>query len=218
MRRFALSVLFAAMGCAESPENPSPIGGETETSGLAQAFDDLSNDVIDLNETLASQVDVAALTRFADCYGRGHDLVFFDLGGSQTAALDALGDCFASDVVSEFRFFGAPNGDVLEGLPALVGFIEQFALQSGYNTARNIPGNVNVELLGPDDALVTYSGNTPHFSVAPTDPKARGFVEWFSARYTATARRDADGVWRTTQFDIEIDEVIRQEADFPFGQ
>jgi hypothetical protein len=157
---------------------------------------------------------VNELEDVAACYGVGHDAIFFDLGGTQAESLSILGECFSPDVQSEFVFFG---GDAvpLDGLPALVSFIETFALDTGYHTARNTPGNVRVEFVDETHAVVTTSGATPHFSSASFDAP---FIDLITARYTHIVELDADDAWRTTDFIIEIDEVARFETQFPLGQ
>lgn len=195
----ALYASFCACLMGSACDADEPTGGDVIESGSnaveqLRAIDDLE--------------DIAA------CYGVGHDAIFFDLGGPQVESLSILGGCFAPDVHSEFVFFG---GDAvpLEGLPALISFIETFAIDTGYHSARNTPGNVRVELLDDDDAVVTTAGATPHFSLASLDEP---FIDLITARYTHVVHRDDDGGWRTTELIVEIDEVARFDAAYDLGQ
>jgi hypothetical protein len=151
------------------------------------------------------------------CYGRGHDLIFHHLGADQTEALQALRACFEENVQTEFYFFGNPEPARLTDLQGLVGFIENFAITTGYHTARNTPGNAAVELTGPSTATLISSGATPHFSLAPTDGGA-AFSDLVSARYSHDLTLGADGVWRTTHFVIHIEEILRTQGAYPLGQ
>ncbi|MCA9701369.1 MAG: hypothetical protein KC431_27855, partial [Myxococcales bacterium] len=157
---------------------------------------------------------VQQLEDIAACYGVGHDAIFFDLGGDQAESLAILDDCFSPDVQSQFVFFGGEPVP-LDGLPALVSFVEGFAIDTGYHSARNTPGNVRVELIDEDNAVVTTAGATPHFSLASAEAP---FIDLITARYTHIAHRDEDGRWRTTSFEIEVDEVARVDASFALGQ
>ncbi|MGH1341918.1 MAG: hypothetical protein ACRBN8_10225 [Nannocystales bacterium] len=203
--RVVLSALVLSCGVAACDADGDDDGGtigdaEGEPAGLLEDLDAL--------RARADLEDIAA------CYGVGHDTVFFALGGDQSETLSILGDCFAADVQSEFVFFGGDSVP-LDGLPALVSFIETFALDTGYHTARNMPGNVQVEMLSSTDAIVTTSGSTPHFSLSTLDAP---FIDLITARYTHVVSLDDDGRWRTTEFIIEVDEVARFDTVYPLGQ
>jgi len=169
--------------------------------------------------TLSSMGEVLRLKALEvpGCYGRGHDIIFHHLREDQTAAMQALRGCFKENVKTEFYFFGNPEPVRLTDLWGLVGFIENFAITTGYHTARNMPSNAAVELTGRSTATLTSSGATPHFSLAPTNGGV-AFADLVSARYTHDLEIGADGVWRTTHFVIHIEEILRTQGSFPFGQ
>lgn len=169
----------------------------------------------------------AAINAIAGCYGRGHDAVIPGKEADQSDALSILQTCFTSDVQSEFRYFGnaVQPSDRLDGLPALVEYIGGFWANAGYHSARNVPGNVHVELLDPRHATLLYSGTTPHYSVAQddSDPASdvvarAGFIDAISASYTSDVELGEDDVWRTTRFIIDIKEVIRLNGNYWISQ
>lgn len=171
--------------------------------------------------------DIAAISAVAGCYGRGHDAVVPATDGDQSAALAILETCFTDDVRSEFTYFGNPvqSKDRLDGLSALTNYIGSFWAGAGYHSARNVPGNVHVDLVDSQHATLLYSGTTPHFSVAADDANpdpqvtARpGFVDAISASYTSDLERGTDGIWRTTHFTIDIKEVIRLPGTYWIAQ
>jgi len=171
--------------------------------------------------------DAAAIGAVAGCYGRGHDAVVAGIKADQSEALAILHTCFADDVQSEFRYFGNPAQppDQLDGLPALVEYIGSFWANAGYHSARNVPGNVHVELRDGRHATLLFSGTTPHFSLAQddSDPSpdvvARaGFVDAISASYTSELDLGDDDVWRTSRFTIDIKEVMRVNGTYWIAQ
>lgn len=179
------------------------------------------------NSDLIRTEDIAAIAAVAGCYGRGHDAVVPVKDGDQSAALAILETCFAHDVQSEFIYFDSPvqPADKLDGLPALTNYIGNFWFNAGYHSARNVPGNVHVELVDTQHAKLLYSGTTPHFSVAEADtnpdPQAvsrSGFIDNISASYTSDLERGDDGVWRATHFTINIKEVIRVAGTYWIAQ
>lgn len=192
-------------GCDNEPDE-----GDAEDT---TTFETGWREVEELEEELLLQQTKQELRELAACYGVGHDLLFLDLGGPQTASLEVLRQCFSDDVHTDVIFFGG-EPTALDGLPGLVSFVETFALDSGYHTARNTPGNVGVELLSDEDAIVTSSGATPHFSLASAESP---FVDWITAKYTHVAHLEDDG-WKTTTFTIEIEEVAHVGIAYPLGQ
>lgn len=163
--------------------------------------------------------DQQAIRDLLNCYGTGHDLIFTRLDDDQQPALDVLERCFTPNVQSDVRFFDAPETTRLSNLNELVAFIEDFALDRGYHSARNTPGNILVEFLDDDHARVTSSTLSPHFSsAAPSDGVPPGFVDLFSARYVMEVVRVDDGSWRTEAFELNVDDVIHLEGNYPFGQ
>jgi hypothetical protein len=199
----------------------------TKLEGVMSKLRDLETASMNEGVDLEHVKDVAAVSAVAGCYGRGHDAVVPGKKADQGEALAILRTCFADDVQSEFRYFGSPAqpSDQLEDLPALVEYIGSFWANAGYHSARNVPGNVHVELRDARHATLLYSGTTPHFSVAQddADPKPDvvsrpGFIDAISASYTSELDLGDDNVWRTTHFTIDIKEVIRVNGTYWIAQ
>jgi SnoaL-like domain len=172
----------------------------------------------DVERRVAELEDVEAIREAAACYGRGHDAIFFDLGGDQAEARSILGGCFEPGVTSRVYFFGAPDpAATLAGLDGLIGFIEKFALDNHYTGARNTPGNVDVTLHGDGTATMTTSGATPHF-IASGAGGVEPTVDVITARYVDRLRKGEDGLWRTYEKELRIDAVWRGSGQYPLAQ
>ncbi|HET9626545.1 MAG TPA: nuclear transport factor 2 family protein [Kofleriaceae bacterium] len=164
---------------------------------------------------LAAQVrrlaDLQELRAIIDCYGAGHDLIFRDLGGDHREALDVLRRAHRDDLITNvFLFDEATPAQRLTSLTAFVDFVDGFARQNGYASARNVPGNVQITFTGRDAARITSSTAAPHFGTRPA-------IDLVLARYVDTAQRDGDGRWRTVARDLIVQQIWRGEGAYPFA-
>ncbi|HEU4403866.1 MAG TPA: nuclear transport factor 2 family protein [Polyangiaceae bacterium] len=197
------AVGLAAPGCADDDEPEIAPAALEGREGVAGRLDELE--------------DRAAIGSVAACYGRGHDAIFTDLGGGQAEARAILGECFEPGVRARVFFFGAPQPTaVLEGLDGLIGFIEQFAIDSRYTSARNVPGNVEITLRPDGTATMLSSTSAPHF-IAPEAGGVVPTVDVITARYVDELRRGEDGRFRTYAKDLFIDEAWRGSGQYPFA-
>lgn len=205
----ACVVAALALGC-EAMEADD--GGNTSTvdSEIRAQIEDLA---------VRAQVleDREAIRSAADCYGRGHDEIFRHLQGDQRASLAILRKCHVDDVATDIFFFteDAPMAQ-LTSLEQLVGFIEQFAVNSKYTSARNVPGDIAIELTGPDTAVMTSATSAPHFIQSP-GPGVQPTLDVVSAHYRDELARGTDGVWRTTRKALTIDQFWRGTGSYPFA-
>jgi len=160
--------------------------------------------------------DLEAVRAIPACYGYGHDLIFKHLGGDQTEATDALRRCHVNALTTHvFLFDETTPATTLHSIHDLIAFVESFAKDQGYSSARNVPGNVQVEFTGPATARVQSSTVAPHFlTLGPKSP-ATDFVE---ARYVSNVVRGNDGVWRVAEFDLVVQQIWRGAGVYPFAQ
>jgi len=160
--------------------------------------------------------DLEAVRAIPACYGYGHDLIFKHLGGDQAEAINALRRCHVSALTTNVFLFNEMTATTtLHSIRDLIGFVESFAKDQGYSGARNVPGNVHVEFTGQATARVQSSTVAPHFlTIGPRNP-ATDFVE---ARYVNHVVRGNDGVWRTVEFDLVVQQIWRSVGTFPFAQ
>ena len=160
--------------------------------------------------------DREAVRAIPACYGYGHDLIFKHLGGDQTDAINALRRCHVDALTTNVFLFNETTATTtLHSIRELIGFVESFATDQGYSSARNVPGNVQVEFTGPATARVQSSTVAPHFlTIGPKSP-ATDFVE---ARYVNNVVRGNDGVWRTVEFDLVVQQIWRGVGAYPFAQ
>jgi len=160
--------------------------------------------------------DLEAVRAIPGCYGYGHDLIYKHLGGDQTEATDALQRCHVNALTTHvFLFDETTAATTLHSIHDLIGFVESFARDQGYTSARNVPGNVQVEFTGPTTARVQSSTVAPHFlTLGPKNP-ATDFVE---ARYVSDVVRGDDGVWRVVEFDLVVQQIWRGVGVYPFAR
>lgn len=160
--------------------------------------------------------DLEAVRAIPACYGFGHDLIFKHLGADQTEAINALRRCHVTALTTNvFLFDETTASTTLHSIGDLIAFVESFAKDQGYSSARNVPGNVQVEFTGPATARVQSSTVAPHFlTIGPKSP-ATDFVE---ARYVNNVVRGNDGVWRTVEFDLVVQRIWRGGGTYPFAQ
>ena len=90
--------------------------------------------------------DLEAVRAIPACYGYGHDLIFKHLGGDQTEAINALRRCHVNALTTNVFLFDETTATrTLHSIRDLIAFVESFAKDPGYSSARNAPGNVRVE-------------------------------------------------------------------------
>ena len=160
--------------------------------------------------------DLEAVRAIPACYGYGHDLIFKHLGADQTEAIAALQRCHVNALTTHvFVFDETTATTTLHSIRDLVGFIESFARDQGYSSARNVPGNVQVEFTGPTTARVQSSTVASHFLTLGSKSPATDFVE---ARYVSDVVRGSDGVWRAVEFDLVVQQIWRGVGVYPFAQ
>ena len=160
--------------------------------------------------------DLETVRAIPACYGYGHDLIFKHLDGDQTEATDALQRCLVDALTTRvFLFDETTPITTLHSTRDLIAFIESFARDQGYSSARNVPGNVQVEFTGPTTARVQSSTVAPHFlTLGPKSP-ATDFV---GARYVSDVVRADDGVWRVVEFDLVVQQIWRGVGVYPFAR
>lgn len=160
--------------------------------------------------------DLEAVRAIPACYGYGHDLIFKHLGGDQAEALNALRRCHLNNLTTNvFLFDGTTPTAKLHSIADLIAFVESFARDQGYSSARNVLGNVQIEFTGPANARVLSSTVAPHFlTIGPKSP-ATDFVE---ARYVDNVVRGNDGVWKVAEFDLVVQQIWRGAGSYPFAQ
>jgi hypothetical protein len=160
--------------------------------------------------------DLEAVRAIPECYGYGHDLIFTHLGSDQTEAINALRRCHVNTLTTNvFLFDETTPTTTLHSIRDLIAFVESFAKDQGYSSARNVPGNVQVEFTGPATARVQSSTVAPHFlTVGPRSPAA----DFVQARYMSNVIRGNDGVWRAVEFDLVVQQIWRGAGAYPFAQ
>jgi hypothetical protein len=160
--------------------------------------------------------DLEAVRAIPACYGYGHDLIFKHLRGDQSEATDALKRCHVDALTTRvFLFDETTPTTTLHSIRDLIAFVESFATDQGYSSARNAPGNVQVEFKGPATARVQSSTVAPHFlTLGPKSP-ATDFIE---ARYVNDVVLGNDGVWRVVTFDLVVQQIWRGVGVYPFTQ
>jgi hypothetical protein len=160
--------------------------------------------------------DLEAVRAIPPCYGYGHDLIFRHLGADQTEATNALRRCHVNALTTNvFLFDETTAAATLHSIRDLIAFVESFAKDQGYSSARNVPGNVQVEFTGPATARVLSSTVAPHFLTI--GPKSPG-TDLVEARYVNNVVRGNDGVWRTVELDLVVQQIWRGVGAYPFAQ
>jgi hypothetical protein len=217
-RPFSTLALVCATAAFATGCEAMQASSESELTG-----EDLAADpsVVAQLEDLAVRAQVLedreAIRGVAACYGRGHDEIFRHLQGDQSASLAILRGCFTDDVASDVFFFNEHTPAAkLTSLAQLVGFIEQFAVNTHYTGARNIVGDIGITFTGPDTAVMVSATATPHF-IQATGPDAQPTVDVVSARYIDEVVRGADGVWRTRSKKLILDQFWRGTGSYPFA-
>jgi hypothetical protein len=160
--------------------------------------------------------DLETVRAIPACYGYGHDLIFRHLGGDQTEATAALRRCHVNALTTRvFLLDETTATTTLHSIRDLIAFIEAFAKDQGYSSARNVPGNVQVEFTGPTTARVQSSTVAPHFlTVGPKSPAA----DLVEARYASNVVRGDDGVWRVVEFDLVVQQIWRGVGVYPLAR
>ncbi|HEX6941490.1 MAG TPA: hypothetical protein VF128_01115 [Gemmatimonadaceae bacterium] len=186
-------------------------------TGGAQAV--ISGDTDDGPAGVAARLqrieDLEAVRAIPACYGYGHDLIFKHLGGDQTEAAEALQRCHENALTTRVFFFDETRATTtLHSIRELIAFVESFARDQGYSSARNVPGNVQVGFTGPTTARVQSSTVAPHFLTLGQRSPAADFVE---ARYVSNVARGDDGVWRVVEFDLVVQQIWRGVGVYPFA-
>ncbi len=207
-----LALVCAAAFAPGCEAMQSEEGGDTTTADLS-----VRAQLEDLAVRTQVLEDREAIRSVAECYGRGHDEIFRHLQGDQSASLAILRNCFTDDVQSDVFFFNEQTPMAqLKSLGELVGFIEQFAVNTKYTGARNIVGDVGITFTGPDTATMVSATSTPHF-IQPTGTGAQPTVDIVSARYIDEVVRGADGVWRSRKKSLILDQFWRGTGSYPFA-
>ena len=203
----AVIALYGVVGLALTVVAQGSIPGQVARPGDGTA---------NVSARIRQLEDLEAVRAVPACYGYGHDLIFKHLGGDQTEAINALRRCHVNTLTTNvFLFNEATATTTLHSIRDLIGFVESFAKDQGYSSARNVPGNVQVEFTGPATARVQSSTVAPHFlTIGPKSP-ATDFVE---ARYVNKVIRGNDGVWRTVEFDLVVQQIWRGVGTYPFAQ
>ena len=167
-------------------------------------------------ERLRRIEDLEAVRAIPGCYGYGHDLIFEHLGGDQSEAVEALQRCHVSGLTTRVYLFDETTpATTLHSIRDLIAFVESFAKDQGYSSARNVPGNVQVEFSGPATARIQSSTVAPHFLTLGSKSPAADLVE---ARYVGDVVRGSDGVWRVVEFELVVQQIWRGVGGYPFAR
>lgn len=219
----ALAQVLGGSGCGVgAPETPVP-NTDSRIDRLDQleatTVPELRAQLTNIAQQVQELKDEAALRGIMDCYGQGHDTIFFHLGTGQSEALKLLKECFADDVKSDIYLFdGKTPAASLTTLEQLVGFIETNAMNSNYRSARNTPGDVRVQRTGANSARILSSTSAPHYLRAMTYPAPQAAIDLITARYANEVVKDADGKWRTHSFTLILDELWRGSGSYPMAR
>jgi hypothetical protein len=203
----AVVVLCGVVGLALTAGAQGSMSGHSARSGDGTAG---------VAARLQQLEDFESVRAIPECYGYGHDLIFKHLGGDQAEAIDALRRCHVNTLTTNvFLFNETKPTTTLHSIRDLIAFVESFARDQGYSSARNVPGNVQVEFTGPASARVRSSTVAAHFlTIGPKSP-ATDFVE---ARYVSHVVHGNDGVWRAVEFDLVVQQIWRGAGAYPFAQ
>jgi hypothetical protein len=199
----ALAVLCCLAGLAFAAGTQAVVSGHTEgnTAGVAARLQRLE--------------DLEAVRAIPACYGYGHDLIFKHLNGDQTEAAEALRRCHENALTTRVFLFDETRAAMtLHSIRDLIAFVESFARDQGYSSARNVPGNVQVAFTGPTSARVQSSTVAAHFLTLGQKSPAADFVE---ARYVSDVVRGTDGVWRVIEFDLVVQQIWRGVGVYAFA-
>jgi SnoaL-like domain len=204
-----------ASGCAGEARAEGESGPELSDAAVDE---ELRGQLDDLAARTRELEDREAIRDAAACYGQGHDEIFGHLGADQTESLAILRECHTDDLATKVFFFDESTPtDELASLEELVGFIEQFAIDTGYTGARNVVGDIRIDFTGPDTAVMTSATQTPHFIQGTADPAGAPTLDVVSARYVDELRRGEDGVWRSHKKSLIIDQIWRGIGFYPFA-
>jgi SnoaL-like protein len=207
-RRTAVNKVFVVLCCFASLAIRA--GAQNVTSGHS------GDGAAGVAARLQRIEDLEAVRAIPACYGYGHDLIFRHLGGDHKEAIDALLRCHVNALTTRVFLFDETTATAtLHSIRELIAFVESFARDQGYSSARNVPGNVQVAFTGPTTARVQSSTVAPHFlTLGPKSP-ATDFV---AARYVSNVVRGDDGIWRVVEFDLIVQQIWRGVGAYPFAQ
>ena len=203
--RNAMFVACCAVGLAAAAGAHLPAAGKT---------DQIADNVPALTAKVQRLTDLEEIRAIPSCYGFGHDLIYRHLQGDHSDAIAALRRCFVDNLTTNVFMFNetTPAPPPLHSIDELIKFVEGFAVLEGYSSARNVPGNVQVEFTGPSSARVQSSTVAPHFlTIGPNSPS----TDFIEARYVHNVVRGDDGVWRAVEFDLVIQQVWRGFGTLP---
>lgn len=188
-------------------------------SACAVAQPSTPTQLAELQHKLQIPEDLEAIRDTGYCYGRAQDVVYRNYADTERAkceGLEAFRRCFTDDATFTITFFGSEPVAQTPNLEAWVDFVIGFGQDSTYTSTRHLISNFEIELTGPDSAVMYSSGVNPHFiqeSMSETGPA----VDWLIGNYRDELRR-IDGVWKVTGKTLNADEFLRSPGFYPNGQ
>lgn len=176
-------------------------------------------------ERLQRLSDEDALRQLTYRYGRGNDEIAFhhgDRAKGRQLAIAEYSQAFTPDIqIQVFALQGEqPLGSTV-GIPAWAEFVEKFYTGYNYSTTIHLMSNFSIEFIDADTARVSAYAIAPHFlraAAAKDRATADTSLEVMHCKYLHTAKRQADGSWKTTNLRIELQEMWRGVGFFPAGQ
>lgn len=169
--------------------------------------------------------DLDAVRALTYHYGRGNDelsLRYADLETARARAQAEYAQAFAPDVrITVYPLRSATPLRQVTGIDAWTDFASGFFQNANYSSTLHLMSNFNLTLTGADTAIGSAYAGVPHFirsASARSEATQATTLEYMLCRYAFTARRQADGTWRITEFTIYLDEIWRAEGFYPGGQ
>jgi hypothetical protein len=175
--------------------------------------------------TLQRLHDESALRNLMYAYGRGNDEISLRhadrSAGRQRGAAEYTKAFTPATRVEVYALGGDKPIGQTTGVPAWVDFVDQYYAGNGYSSTLHLMSNFDIGFDGKDRATVSAYALAPHFllrAVAKDKASADTAVEWMLCRYAVQAERQANGSWKITKLQINLEEISRAAGFFPGGQ
>ncbi|MDG0853762.1 nuclear transport factor 2 family protein [Roseateles puraquae] len=176
-------------------------------------------------QLLQRLADESALRDLMYAYGRGNDELSIHHANRKLAKERGAAEYSKAFTPSTRVEVYALGGDKaigqLVGVPAWVDFVDQYYGGNGYSSTLHLMSNFEFGFDGPNQARITAYALAPHFflrAAARDKASADTAVEWMLCRYAALAERQADGSWKLSRLQINLEEMSRAAGFFPGGQ
>lgn len=173
---------------------------------------------------LQQSADRDAIRQLAFHYARGNDELsvhFNDRALGSRRAQAEYAEAFAPEVkITVYPLRNATPLREVTGISAWIAFADGFFKNANYSSSLHLMSNFDIDFTDSDTARVSAYAGVPHFirSDARTPEAQAVTLEYMLCRYDYTAKRQADGRWKITQFTIYLDEIQRSQGFYPGGQ